>query len=78
MPGRPSETIAGPGDCIGAAGVLAGVIARGDVTALTRMRLLRFPADICLPLLRELPDVELSLHRLALRDPMLGGGDRVS
>jgi methyltransferase (TIGR00027 family) len=64
--GRPARAHAGPGDCIGLAGVLAGAPSEGDVVARTEMRLVRLPADPCLPLLRELPDVELELHRHAL------------
>jgi hypothetical protein len=66
--GRLSEASVGPGDCIGAAGVLAGFTARGDMVARTPMRVLRLPTNICLPLLRELPEVEHELQRLALTD----------
>lgn len=78
VPGRPPEPVAGPGDCIGAAGVLAGAAAPGDVVARTTMRVLVLPADVCLPLLRELPDVELELQRLALTDLASNGFEHAS
>jgi methyltransferase (TIGR00027 family) len=60
----------GPGECIGVAGVLAGAPAHADVVARTRMRVLRLPAAACHDLLRDLPDVQLELQRIALSDLM--------
>jgi methyltransferase (TIGR00027 family) len=68
IPGCPPGVVLGPGDCIGAGGVLAGSPGAGDVVARTPMRVLGLPADGPLPLLRELPEVELELQRLALAD----------
>ena len=62
----------GPGGCLGAGGVLAGVPAPAGVVARTPMRTLRLPAEVYRSLLRELPEVELELRRLArpeLRTP---------
>ena len=65
----------GPGGCLGAGGVLAGVPAPASVVARTPVRTLRLPADVYRSFLRELPDVELELQRLAraeLRTPRAG------
>ena len=59
--------VIGPGACLGAGGVLAGVAAPAGVVASTPMRTLRLPADVYASFLRELPDVELELQRLATR-----------
>ena len=70
--GRRSSTVIGPGGCVGAGGVLAGVPAPAGVVARTPMRTLRLPAEVYRSLLRELPEVELELRRLArpeLRTP---------
>jgi methyltransferase (TIGR00027 family) len=56
--GRRSSLVLGPGACLGASGVLAGL-------ARTPMRTLRLPADVYRSFLRELPDVESELQRLA-------------
>ena len=63
--GRRSPVVIGPGACLGAGGVLAGAAAPAGVVASTPMRTLRLPADVYRSLLRELPDVELELQRLA-------------
>ena len=63
--GRRSPVVIGPGACLGASGVLAGVAAPARVVARTPMRTLRLPADVYTSFLRELPDVELELQRLA-------------
>ena len=63
----------GPGTCIGAGGVLSGVAARADVMATTPLRTLRLPADVYRAFLRELPDVDLELRRLA-RSESQGAG----
>ena len=68
LPDRPPRTIAGPGECIGTAGVLAGAQSPGDIVARTSLHVLRLPAATCAPVLRELPDVERKLQSLALTD----------
>ena len=63
--GRRSPVVIGPGACLGAGGVLAGVAAPASVIAKTPMRTLRLPTDVYESFLRELPEVELELQRLA-------------
>jgi Cyclic nucleotide-binding domain len=63
---RVPATAAGPGEVVGAAGVLAGIASPADVVARTRVRLLTLPGDAYRAAVRELPDVDLALHRLAL------------
>ena len=57
--------VIGPGACLGAGGVLAGVAAPAGVVAKTPMRTLRLPAEVYASFLRELPEVERELQRLA-------------
>lgn len=63
--GAPDGAV-GPGDLIGAGGVVAAVASPADVVARTRMRLLSMPGELYRSVIRELPDVDLELHRLAL------------
>ena len=60
-----SAVVIGPRACLGAGGVLAGVPAPANVVASTPMRTLHLAADVYRSFLRELPDVELELQRLA-------------
>ncbi len=55
----------GPGACLGAGGVIAGLAAPAGVIARTPVRTLRLPADVYRSFLRELPEAELELQRLA-------------
>jgi methyltransferase (TIGR00027 family) len=57
--------VIGPGACLGAGGVLAGTAARASVVANTSVRMLRVPAEAYRSLLRELPEVDFELERLA-------------
>jgi methyltransferase (TIGR00027 family) len=59
------RVVIGPGASLGAGGVLAGVAARANVVATTPMRVLRLSAELYETFLRELPDVEAELQRLA-------------
>ena len=63
--GRRSPVVIGAGACLGAGGVLAGVAAKASVVASTPMRTLHLPVDVYRSFLRELPDVESELRRLA-------------
>ena len=65
-PGRPPNGAVGAGELIGAAGVVAGIASPADVVARTRMRLLSLPGEVYRSALRQLPEVDLELHRLAL------------
>jgi methyltransferase (TIGR00027 family) len=62
---RRSPVVIGPGACLGAGGVLAGGASPAGVIARTPLRTLRLPADVYGSFLRELPEVELELQRLA-------------
>jgi methyltransferase (TIGR00027 family) len=55
----------GPGACVGTAGVLRGAPSPAAVVASTAMRTLRLGGEIYERFLRELPEVELELQRLA-------------
>ncbi len=66
--GHATGGAAGPGTCLGAAGVLAGAPAPESVVAQTPMRVLKVPADVYPTYLRELPEVELELQRLAVAE----------
>jgi methyltransferase (TIGR00027 family) len=55
----------GPGACVGTAGVLRGAPSRVAVVATTPMRTLRLAGETYRSFLRDLPDVELELQRLA-------------
>jgi CRP-like cAMP-binding protein len=64
--GRPGQ-IMGEGDCFGFEGLLTGAPARATVVARRPTVLLCLSRDLYDRYLRELKDVELELHRLALR-----------
>ena len=66
--GRAAGGAAGPGECLGVAGVLAAAPAPASVVAQTPMRLLKVPADVYRTYLRELPEVEIELQRLAVAE----------
>jgi methyltransferase (TIGR00027 family) len=76
--GRRSPMVIGPGACLGAGGVIAGVAAPAGVVAKTPMRTLRLPADVYASFLRELPDVELELQRLARAELSTSGSSVIA
>jgi CRP-like cAMP-binding protein len=65
-PGRGPNGAVGAGDLIGTAGVLADLPSPTDVVASTSMRLLSLPGDVYRSAVRDLPEVDIELHRLAL------------
>jgi methyltransferase (TIGR00027 family) len=62
---RRDGVLIGPGTCVGVGGVVSGVAAPADIVATTPLRALRLPADVYQAFLRELPEVDLELGRLA-------------
>jgi methyltransferase (TIGR00027 family) len=74
LPGRTTGVVLRSGELIGALGVLAGIATKADVVARSPVRVLALPADHSLRMVRELPEAELELHRLALCE--LGAQER--
>lgn len=62
------DRTSGPGDCIGVSSLLTGSPCAMDIVARSRMEILRCSEATYRRFLRELPDVDLALHRLALSE----------